>query len=101
MKKGLATALKEEFAATYDMATEGADKRGYQFSPKEVGRRRLRNTVLDFLSADKDAAAVSRAKKQFDSADCMTDRMAALVSLSSMGESVTASIRIVSMILFQ
>jgi hypothetical protein len=37
-----------------------------------VGRRRLRNTVLDFLSADKDDLAASRAKKQFENADCMT-----------------------------
>ena len=51
-----------------------------------MGRRRLRNTVLDFLSADKDVEAAQRAKKQYDSADCMTDRMAGLMTLASIGE---------------
>ena len=46
----------------------------------------MRNTVLDFLSADKDVEAAQRAKKQYDSADCMTDRMAGLMTLASIGE---------------
>jgi aminopeptidase N len=56
----------------------------YQFTPQEVGRRRLRNTVLDYLSADKDGVAARRAKAQFDGADCMTDKVAALASLASL-----------------
>jgi Domain of unknown function (DUF3458_C) ARM repeats len=42
--------------------------------------------VLDFLSADKGPAAAARAKKQFDTADCMTDRMAGLMTLASIGD---------------
>jgi Domain of unknown function (DUF3458_C) ARM repeats len=58
--------------------------------PQEVGRRRLRNTVLDYLSSDKDSVAALRSKKHFDTADCMTDRMAGLMTLASMGESCGA-----------
>ena len=57
-----------------------------------MGRRRLRNTVLDFLSSNKGPAAATRAKKQFDTADCMTDRMAGLMTLASIGARSTACV---------
>ena len=53
---------------------------------QEVGRRRLRNTVLGYLSCDKSEEAAQRAKKQYDQADCMTDRVAGLGLLANMGE---------------
>ena len=72
VKKQLSKALRGELEAVYDMTAATGT---YQFTPAEVGRRRLRNTVLDYLGADKDAPAAQRAKKQFDSADCMTDKV--------------------------
>ena len=51
---------------------------------QEVSRRRLRSTLLDFLSALKDEESVQRAKAHFDASNCMTDRVAALGALASM-----------------
>ena len=94
VKKHLSQTLRAEFEAVYDMAAAqvragscpsparpAASCRAlltrrpppavsprpqgpYQFTPQEVGRRRLRNTALDYLSADKDGAAARRAKAQ-------------------------------------
>jgi aminopeptidase N len=83
VKASLANALKGEFEAVYQQ-TASAPSAPYVFSAAEVGRRRLRNTVLDFLSAENDkAAAVARAKAQYDGAQCMTEQIAALGSLVS------------------
>ena len=46
-----------------------------------MGRRRLHNTCLDYLSALNDAAAATRASHQYKTANCMTDKIAALGSL--------------------
>ena len=46
----------------------------------------MRNTLLDYLAADKGAEAASRAKKHYDTADCMTDRLAGLMTLASIGK---------------
>ena len=48
--------------------------------------------MLDFLSANKGPAAATRAKKQFDTADCMTDRMAGLMTLASIGDTATVCV---------
>ena len=47
-----------------------------------AGRRSLRNVALDLLAATDAPAAIARAAKQYDDADNMTDRMAALATLS-------------------
>lgn len=82
VKKALAAALKTELQQTYqDLDAKGSP---YVFSAPEVGRRRLRNTVLDYLSADRSQEAAVRAKKQFDEANCMSDRLSALGCLVSL-----------------
>ncbi len=78
VKKVLGSALKSELEAVYAML---APKGPYVFSSAESGRRKLRNTVLEYLSASKDSEAAARAKAQFDSSDCMSDNIAALASL--------------------
>jgi aminopeptidase N len=51
---------------------------------QEVGRRRLHNTCLDYLSSDAhDAQAASRAMLQYRQANCMTDKLGALATLCS------------------
>jgi len=84
VKKALAQALKAEFEAAYENAgqAEGANAK-YEFSAAEVGRRRLRNTCLDYLSSERSAASAARSKLQFDSSNCMTDNIAALGCLVS------------------
>jgi aminopeptidase N len=47
-----------------------------------VGHRTLRNVALDLLAATGAPAAIERAAKQYGAADNMTDRMAALATLS-------------------
>lgn len=48
----------------------------------QVGRRRLRNTVLSYLHEPRDAAAAKLCLEQFKSADCMTDKLAAVGCLA-------------------
>jgi aminopeptidase N len=82
VKAGLAQMLAEEFNAIYQAVAPTTPS--YVFSSSEVGRRRLRNTVLDYLSAGPDqSVAVSLIKRQFDTAQCMTDKIAALGCLVS------------------
>lgn len=55
---------------------------GYSPDAKSAGRRALRNAALDLLAANAEPAAVVRAAQQYRNADNMTDRMAALATLS-------------------
>lgn len=71
--------LSAQLSAIYPaMANRGA------FSPDaaSAGRRSLKNIALDLLAADGNAGGVARAVAQYESADNMTDRMAALSTLS-------------------
>jgi aminopeptidase N len=80
VKKSLGMALKSEFETVYTSTNPTGP---YIFSSKEGGRRRLHNIALDYLSSSGDAEAATRAKAQFDNANCMTDNISALGSLVS------------------
>jgi aminopeptidase N len=54
----------------------------YSPDTASAGRRSLRNVALDLLAAVGTPEAIARAAKQYDAADNMTDRMAALATLS-------------------
>ena len=71
--------LGEELRATYDRMT---DRGPYDPHAASAGRRALKNACLDLLVATGDADAIALAMGQFEAADNMTDRMAALASLS-------------------
>ena len=58
-----------------------ADDRPYSPDPTGVGRRALRNICLDLLAAG-GASAIALAARQYEQAGNMTDRMAALSTLS-------------------
>jgi aminopeptidase N len=61
----------------------GMKSRGrYRPDAKGAGRRTLKNICLDLLAANGDAKDVTRAARQYHAADNMTDRMAALATLS-------------------
>jgi len=75
IKRDIGTALKEKLAARYQKL---ANHRAYSPDAKSAGRRALRNTCLDLLAATEDKVEQQRAFKQFEEADNMTDRMAAL-----------------------
>jgi aminopeptidase N len=55
---------------------------GYTPDAKSAGRRTLRNVALDLLAANGSVSGIARAAHQYDDADNMTDRMAALATLS-------------------
>jgi aminopeptidase N len=55
----------------------------YRPDAEDAGRRALKNICLDLLAATGDSGAVARAFSQYESADNMTDRLAALETLSS------------------
>lgn len=48
----------------------------------QVSRRRLRNTILGYLQEPRDANAASLCLDQFNAADCMTDKLAAVACLA-------------------
>jgi len=54
----------------------------YRADPAGAGRRALRNVCLDLMAATRDREAIQIASRQYHGAGNMTDRMAALSSLS-------------------
>jgi len=55
---------------------------GYTPDATGAGRRALRNVALDLMAATAEPSAIARANNQYQHADNMTDRMAALATLS-------------------
>jgi aminopeptidase N len=55
---------------------------GYSPDATSAGRRALRNVALDLLAATGKPAEIVRASRQYEIADNMTDRIAALATLS-------------------
>jgi aminopeptidase N len=71
--------LGDALAKVYSrMATTGP----YSPDAASAGRRALRNSALDLMAATAAPEAITRAAAQYDAADNMTDRMAALATLS-------------------
>jgi aminopeptidase N len=59
-----------------------ADHGPYSPDAASAGRRYLRNVCLDLLAADANQEGIERAARQYSTASNMTDRMAALATLS-------------------
>ncbi|WP_027795375.1 aminopeptidase N [Paraburkholderia acidipaludis] len=76
LRKRLGTALKADWLAAYEKhLTPGA----YEPTPEAAGHRALKNLALSYLSElDDPADAVRLAAAQYDGANNMTDRAAAL-----------------------
>ncbi|HEX8554127.1 MAG TPA: aminopeptidase N [Sphingomonas sp.] len=79
LRRDLATALGEQWQLAYEQDVGAA----YEYTPAAKGRRRLRNVALGYIAAGGGGDAARLAFKQFESADNMTDRQAALVTLAS------------------
>ncbi len=82
-RRKLRTAIGERLGA----ALEGTYVRlntptPYRPDAEGAGRRALKNICLDLLAATQHSGAVARALSQYESADNMTDRMAAMETLS-------------------
>jgi aminopeptidase N len=79
LRAELGRRLGASLASVYERM---ADAARYSPDARSAGRRALRNTVLDLLAANATPAAIARADRQYRNADNMTDRMAALATLS-------------------
>ncbi|KUE89625.1 aminopeptidase N [Cupriavidus necator] len=78
MREGLARALQADWLAAYEgNATPGA----YSPDATSAARRALRNLALGYLADGGDAAMQALAEQQYQNADNMTDRFAALSAL--------------------
>jgi aminopeptidase N len=79
LRAAIGDRLGAALARAYDrMATPGP----YSPDAARAGRRALRNIALDLLAASGKPEAIARATRQYDAADNMTDRMAALATLA-------------------
>jgi aminopeptidase N len=82
VRKGLRAEIGDRLGAalstTYERMTVHG---GYTPDAKSAGRRSLRNVSLDLMAATAAPEASARAARQYQAADNMTDRMAALATL--------------------
>lgn len=88
MVKTLASKLAAEWEKAYDAnLTPGA----YTPTPQDIGKRALKNLALTFLLEAGSTGAVSMAIEQYEMADNMTDRLAALTALVHTGATETVA----------
>jgi len=80
VRQYLAKTLYDEFTAVFKALDVD---RPYEATPAEIGRRRLKNVCLAYLSSGKDPQAAVLCRNAFDKATCMTDSLAALTCLAS------------------
>lgn len=78
LKKTLAESLWDELLAVYNRYC----KEQYAINADAIGRRRLKNTCLDYLLVTDSRMAKAIAVTQFGAADNMTDTIAALSALN-------------------
>jgi aminopeptidase N len=79
IKTSLAAALQQDFEIVYQKISASADNR-YQM--ENIGKRALKNLCLDYLVSLKNADFIHLSQQQFQQAENMTDRMAALKPLT-------------------
>ena len=78
LRGDLGRALDAQWRAAYDGPREA-----YAYTPAAKGTRRLRNVALGYVAASGAADAAKLAFTQFEAADNMTDRQAALGTLAN------------------
>jgi aminopeptidase N len=79
LRASAGAALGAPLETLYERLT---DTGPYRPDAASAGRRALKNVCLDLLAATGSAAAIALTRRQFSTADNMTDRMAALTTLS-------------------
>jgi aminopeptidase N len=90
VKKSLARAFQDDLMKRYEALTESmAGDEEFKVDAAAIGARRLRNTCLDYLCSiretpEEQKAAAALARAHYESATCMTDKVAALSCLASM-----------------
>jgi aminopeptidase N len=82
-RKALRAAIGDKLGPALAKAYDGMTVPGpYSPDAAGAGRRALRNAALDLLAAAGTPEAIARTARQYDRADNMTDRMAALATLA-------------------
>jgi len=81
LRRSIGRQLARELLDTYQRLN---DRRPYRPDADSAGRRALKNACLDLLAATGDAAGIALAEGQYRQANNMTDRMAALSTLSNL-----------------
>ncbi|CAB9512723.1 Puromycin-sensitive aminopeptidase [Seminavis robusta] len=90
VKQKIARKFQNEISAKYEELSGLVEADGeLSVDAKSIGLRRLRNVMLEYLCSIKETpeeqkAAAELAKKHFENASGMTDKMAALSALASM-----------------
>ncbi len=79
VRRTLAASLRDVFQETYDAMQ---DYGPYSIEPLAIGRRALKNTCLSYLAELDDADIHEQCYAQFETADNMTDVLAALRALA-------------------
>ena len=79
LRAAIGDELGSALARTYDRVAIAGP---YSPDAANAGRRALRNVALDLLAATAAPQAIARAAGQYEACDNMTDRMAALATLS-------------------
>jgi aminopeptidase N len=79
LRRAIGAALADGWRQLYAVTEQG----GYAYTPEAKGKRRLRGVALGYLAAGGDPAIGTLAFRQFEAADNMTDRMAALTTLAN------------------
>ncbi|MBN3850188.1 aminopeptidase N [Paraburkholderia sp. Ac-20342] len=83
VRKRLANALRDDWLKVYEQHRTPGD---YEATPEAAGHRALKNLALSYLAElDDPAQAVRLASAQYDTANNMTDRAAALSALLNAG----------------
>lgn len=98
VKKAIARKFQKELLAKYEELTAAMEAEGgeLKIDAENIGKRRLRNVMLEYLCSIKDTpeeekAAAELATNHFTKASGMTDKMAGLNALASMsGEGADA-----------
>jgi aminopeptidase N len=83
VKRGLAAALRSEMEAVYIANHDSSPSTGVGPDAVAVGKRRLKNTVLDYMMSLKDDAWRAKALEQALNGACMTDVAAGTMALAN------------------
>jgi len=88
-QRAIGASLADRFATLHEtLAGDGS----YSPDAASAGRRALRNVALDYLVRADLATEAKRARRHYDDADNMTDRMAALTTLVHSGAAASQAV---------